>query len=128
MKRKLYAELALLLSAIENCRKSGNDEWALVHREKAEGLVKAYMPSGGGFDAGTHLDVSCSSADKLIFNTSFHHMTGEGFYDGWTSHDVIVTPSLAFGIEVRVSGRNRNDIKDFIHSAFHDALTLEVEQ
>lgn len=128
MKRKLYAELALLLNAIENCKKTGNDEWARRHREKAEALVKAHMPSGSGFDAGTHLDVSCSSADKLIFNTSFHHMTSEGFYDGWTSHDVTVKPSLAFGIEVRVGGRDRNDIKDYIHSTFHDALTQEVEQ
>jgi hypothetical protein len=53
-------------------------------------------------------------------------MTEGGMYDGWTEHTVVVTPSLAFGINIRITGRNRNDIKDYLHDVFHEALTKGV--
>ena len=50
-------------------------------------------------------------------------MTEHGYYDGWTEHDVIVTPSLRSpGFSLRITGRNRRDIKEYIADAFHDAL------
>ena len=48
-------------------------------------------------------------------------MSETGFYDGWTEHKVIVTPSFA-GIDLRITGRNRNDIKDHIHDCFSSIL------
>lgn len=123
---KLYAELALLVNAIEGCKRNGNEEWRRKHEARAHKLVKEYMPSGSGFDTGTQLDISCSTTNELIFTVGFHHMNPEGFYDGWTSHSVTVKPSLAFGIEIKVGGRDRNDIKDYIHEAFHSCLVREV--
>jgi hypothetical protein len=54
-------------------------------------------------------------------------MNDAGYYDGWTYHVVTVRPSLAFEIDLRVSGPNRNDIKSHIAETFHHALTLEFE-
>ena len=49
-------------------------------------------------------------------------MNENGFYDGWTDHTLTVRPSLVHGIELEISGRNRNDIKEYLHETFHSAL------
>jgi len=113
-----YKRIATLLSAMENCRKSGNKEWELKHEKSIHDIIKNEFPTGCGFDAGTRLDFDRSKPNKLVFATDFHHMNESGFYDGWSAHEVIVTPSLAFGFEVRVTGRDRNQIKDYIAEVF----------
>lgn len=122
MEQPLYQRLASLIQAIRNCDKSGNTEWAYRHSARIRELLENEMPSGSGFDGGTLLDFDASHADKLVFTTSFHHMNEVGYYDGWTEHTVTVTPSLLHGINLRISGRNRNDIKEYIHSEFHESL------
>lgn len=116
--------LANLLLAIKNCEQSGNETWQIRHGDTINAIVKEHMPSGGGFDAGTTLDES-STGERLIFNTSFHHMDEHGGYDGWTEHRVTVKASLAFGLSIIIGGRDRNGIKDFIYQAFDSALTTE---
>jgi hypothetical protein len=123
--RKLYERLASLVTARQNCIKSGNAEWRLKHTERALELVKEHMPSGVGFDCGTKLDLDKSTGERLVFETSFHHMDDNGYYDGWTDHVVRVLPAFG-GIDMTISGRNRNEIKDYIHEAFHCCLTIEV--
>ncbi len=116
--RELYAKLSRLLMAIEACEASNNTEWKANHTKAIRELVYEYMPNGSGFDSGTSLDISASNPEKLVFETNVHHMNEGGFYDGWTSHKVIVTPSLAFGFDVKVTGRDRNDIKNYIGEMF----------
>jgi hypothetical protein len=53
-------------------------------------------------------------------------MNDSGYYDGWTEHVVTVTPSFIGGFNIRVSGRNRNDIKGYIAESFHHILKMEV--
>jgi len=125
-KARVYEALANLLVAIKNCEKSGNDEWLVRHRENLDKIVKNYLPSGGGFDAGVTLDDE-SNENRLVLNANFHHMNDAGYYDGWTDHKVIVTPNLASRFDLRVTGRNRNDIKDYISETFSFWLDKEVE-
>jgi hypothetical protein len=54
-------------------------------------------------------------------------MNDGGFYDGWTDHSVIVTPSLVEGFNLRVTGRNRKDIKEYIAEQFCMALDQDIE-
>lgn len=126
MQTKLYAKLASLLVANHNCLSSGNIEWAERHACEIDRIVKKHFPSGSGFDSGTSFDFSASRADKLVFNTSFHHMNDAGYYDGWTEHSVTVRPSLAFGCTLKISGRDRNQIKDYIADCFSAALNEEI--
>jgi hypothetical protein len=79
----------------------------------------------GGFDNGTTLDMDASNPEKLVFQTSFHHMDENGCYSGWTSHRVVVVPSLAFGIRLHIGGEDRNDIKSYIFESFTEFLTGE---
>ncbi len=121
---KVYQKIASLLAAIENCKKQNNAEWQEKHESALAELVDN-MPSGSGFDNGTKLDES-SSAEKIIFNTSFHHMNDVGMYDGWSDHTVTVTGSMVHGFTTKVSGPNKRDIKDYIAECFESALSDEI--
>jgi hypothetical protein len=127
MARYLYSELASTVDAMHTCERKPEQygEWAGKHAEQISTLVREHMPSGSGFDSGTQMDCEQSHAEKLVFTTSFHHMDDNGYYCGWTDHTVTVTPSFS-GFNLRVSGRNRNDIKDYIHDAFSQALKTEL--
>lgn len=122
MTAPLYQTLAQLVAAAHRCAASGNTEWHANHVDKVRDLVREHLPSGSGFDAGTELDLSRSTGEKLVFTTSYHHMDEYGSYDGWTNHDVIVRASLQHGFTIRVTGRDRNDIKDHIAEMFTESL------
>ena len=123
---KLYKRIAALVIAIENCRKTANIEWEEKHIKKIEQLVKENMPHGSGFDNGTFFNHEKSKENKLVFDTSYHHMNENGYYDGWTDHEVIVTPDLAFNFALRITGKNRNEIKEYMADCFIQALEIEV--
>jgi hypothetical protein len=125
--KPLYQHLASLVVAVDNCRRTNNEEWRQRHIEAIDAAVREHMPSGSGIDSGTTFDHDASAEDKLVFRTAFHHMNDAGMYDGWTEHTVTVKPSLAFELELTISGRNRNDIKDYLHDTFHAALTAVLD-
>lgn len=124
--KKVYRELAQLVDAYHRCIETKNTVWEDNHRARIEAIVKNVMPSGSGFDSGTQLDFERSSGDKLVFNTAFHHMNENGFYDGWTEHTVTVKANMIHEITLTISGRNRNQIKDYIHECFDCALTQSI--
>lgn len=124
---KLYTAIARTIQQIDTCRERNNVEWLGKSQDRLQKLIRDHMPSGSGIDSGTTLDES-SKRDRLVFNTSFHHMNDGGYYDGWTEHQVIVTPSLSFGIDLRITGRDRNEIKEYLADVFHTALTAEIEE
>jgi hypothetical protein len=124
---KLYEKLASLVAARLNCIESGNVEWRDKHEDAIDQLVKNRLPSGSGFDNGTTIDLDASNGEKLVFVTSFHHMNDGGMYDGWTEHTVTAVPSFCGGFTLKISGRNRNDIKDYIGETFHHDLSAAVE-
>lgn len=128
---KVYQAIASKIEAMRNCNKSGNGEWFTRHHDAIDNIMREYMPRGSGFDCGTQFDV-CehvdNGRDELRFETEFHHMNETGMYDGWTSHKVIVRPSLSHGFTLRVTGRDRNGIKDCIADTFYNALRAELAE
>ncbi len=128
-KRTIAAELAAWVIAIDNCERNGNNEWAIKHADAIEEMVKNHLPRSSGFDSGTQFDIEENEkhrGSRLIFETAFHHMNDGGYYDGWTEHKVTVYPLFCGSLDVRVSGQNRNDIKDYIGETFHHILTSEA--
>jgi hypothetical protein len=125
-KMPLYKAIAMTLDAYNRCIETKNTEWEEKHYETLAKL-NSYLPSGSGIDNGTELDEEKSSSEKLVFHFGFHHMNEGGMYDGWTQHTLTVKPSLYFDIELKISGPNRNDIKEYLHETYHAALTEEVE-
>lgn len=97
-------------------------------RDAEENLVKLekFLPTGSGFDSGTRIDID-SKVNKVSMFTSFHHMDQSGGYDGWTEHRVIMTPSLIYCFNLKITGRDRNLIKDYIYEQFEYLLSREVK-
>lgn len=127
MEAKLYAHIARKMGAYVRCMESPDSGWTNLHMESIESLVAGYMPSGSGIDSGTSFDFARSTSDKLVFTFGYHHMNENGYYDGWTEHKCIVIPSLAFGIDIKITGRDRNGIKDYLYQTFEYALNTLVE-
>ena len=123
----LYREFANLIRAIAWCNESGNAEWHGKHNDDIKRLLY-FMPSGSGVDSGTELDLDNSTPEKLVFHADYHHMNECGMYDGWTEHTITVRPSLQFGITLSISGRNRNDVKDYLHGLYDSAIRQQVWQ
>jgi hypothetical protein len=53
-------------------------------------------------------------------------MNTHGYYEGWTEHKVIVTPSW-HGFNIRVTGKDKNQIKEYITETFHYVLNEEFK-
>jgi len=124
---KLYQSIARLWNAHQACVKAGNGVWADKHLERLQALVKEHMPSGSGIDMATTFGED-SKENKLIFRLSFHHMNESGMYDGWTDHSVVVTPSLVFDFDLKVTGRDRNDIKNYLGDTYAEALRQDIAE
>ena len=127
--QRLFEVLSIAIEARHNCetREPRNEEWFVRWTERIEQLCKEFMPCGSGIDNGTTIDLERSHADKLVFNTHYHHMNEGGYYDGWTDHTVTVTPSLSRAYHIRIGGRDRSQIKDHLHEEFEYALCTIVE-
>jgi hypothetical protein len=124
--KSALAHIAQALVARANCQKSGNGEWLNKWESALETMARDFLPHGSGFDSGTKIDLDRSNGRSwIIFTTAFHHMNEGGYYDGWTHHEVKVTPCLHSGFDVRVSGKDRNEIKDYIAETFSHALEAE---
>ena len=120
--------IARALQARQNCAERARvqdaplSDWFVRHTARAERIARECLPSGGGIDCGTTLDLQASTPERIVFNVAFHHMDAHGSYDGWTEHQIIVRPSLVYGIDLRVTGRNRNEIKDYLAETYQSAL------
>lgn len=118
------AQLAQLLQAMRNCEQSNNHEWEQKHAERIDQIVRDFLPSGSGVDNGTKLD-TVSDYRKLVLTFEFHHMNETGMC-GWTEHRAIVTPAFD-GIDIRITGRDRNGSKEYLYDIYHAALTTVIE-
>lgn len=135
---KVYEAIAQTLQALKNCQarvsdvnESNPEHWrdmVRMHQDRIESLAREYLPSGSGFDAGTAVDDVTSKRNRLVLRTSFHHMNDSVDYCGWSSHDVIVTPDLALRFDVRVTGRDVREMKDYIADTFRHALNSDVSE
>jgi hypothetical protein len=129
MEKKVYQVLAYSFVAWQNCVKSGNKEWEDKHEETIKGIIDS-LPHGSGIDGTTSFDFDESREEKLVINSSYHSMNDDGYYDGWTDIKLVITPSLAFGFNLKVTGsfpRRYSDTKDYLHETFSYALSEEVK-
>lgn len=136
MTTKMVTLLAQLIEAYSRCRglvsdrKEESNHWremSLRHLDSIGNLMKT-APSGSGIDNGTVLSIDRSSRNKLVFETAYHHMNEHGMYTGWTHHTVTVKADLMFGVKLHISGRNRNDVKAYLHECFEMWLLSEVSK
>lgn len=118
----LYKHLATTIDARINCERMNNQEWLIEHKFDIINFAKNFLPSGSGIDSGCQIDLDKSTGEKIVINTSYHHMNENGYYNGWTDHTIIVKSSLIHTLDITITGRNRNDIKDYLYDIFRQAL------
>lgn len=126
METTLYAALAHLVATVKHYEEVGNTERLAMHRETIDKLVYDHLPSGPGFNAGVKLLLDDSTEERLVFSADWHHMDEHGPYCGWSSHTVIVTPSLVYGFKLKVTGTDRRHIKAHILDTFEHALNRRI--
>lgn len=119
---KLYQKISSLMYQRE---KSGDYAWTSNEAEKIEDLIKNHFPHGSGFDGQTWLDIDKSKPEKLIFFTEFHHLTENGYYDGWSTMKALVRPSLRYGFGLKLTGIKRK--YRFDRDYFEDVINLFLE-
>jgi hypothetical protein len=117
------AKLSANFSSWKNCVKNNNKMWEDTWKDSIDKQLEL-LPHGSGLDAGVHFDWKTSTPDKLIFKFSFHHME-DGYYDGWTDHQLILTPAFHTEYNIKITGEDRNDIKDYLYELFDHIFTLD---
>lgn len=112
----------------KNCqwRKTVNEIFSSVCEDRIDKLEKM-LPSGSGIDSGCKINREKSGEDKVIIEFDFHHMDDNGYYDGWTHHEIIIKPKLWNNFDFRITGRNKRMIEDYLNDVFDYALREEIE-
>lgn len=121
----LCERLASAIGARQNCIAAHNLEWRDRHQSRIEALAQHELPRGSGVDSGCKVDLDRSTADRIVITTAFHHMDENGYYDGWTEHTITVKPSFIGRFSLKISGRDRNGIKEYLSDLFYHALSVE---
>ena len=124
--QKVYQVIASTLDAKKRCAEKGNTGRHERHSERIAEIMQS-APSGSGFNNGTKLLEDESNINKLVFETGFHHMNDDGYYTKWTDHKVVVRPQLVFGLNLEISGKDYNLIKEYIYDVFYSWLEEEVK-
>ena len=124
---KTYKRIAQLIAQNKNCAASNNIGWMQNSKNELLDIAKNQLPSGSGIDCGTKIDIDASNGEKIVLLCEFHHMNDSGYYDGWTSHKVIITPSLQFEFDIKITGRDRNRIKEYLIETYSHAMQAEIE-
>ncbi len=112
-----YRELAIAINWLSTV----NDAYRSMAEDKFNRLVEM-LPHGSGLDAGCKVLLEESSGDKIVIQADFHHINEHGYYDGWTEHKVIIRPCLMYGYTIRITGKDRNYIKDYLFNLFANII------
>ena len=98
-------------------------------RDKREAVLeiiqKECLPSGSGIDSGCRItvkDLATRGRESFEITFGFHFMDEYGYYDGWEDYRLVVRPSLLTLLDLKIVGKNRNDIKDYLYDTFDSAL------
>ncbi len=123
IKQTVIQAIDAALQARRNCERAGNAEWFQKWDDRLTWIEREILPSGSGINNGT--TINRDRKDGIVLETSFHHMNDDGCYDGWTDHAILVRPAFT-GIDITVSGKNRNAIKGYLAETFEHVLTSEI--
>jgi len=109
-----------LMGAIEGCLVQNRAEWQAKHEHTLRQFVRETAPCGQTWYS-TGLNIKKSSTTQLVFRGAFRHE------DRWTEHTITVKPNFGLGFTFKISGLNKNDVKDCLKEMFTNWLSSEVK-
>lgn len=122
----LYKAIAIALGARSRCLTNHNLTWTDTWTYRLIAF-RNQLPHGSGIDGGIHIEYDTTKPNQFQITFGFHHMNDHGFYTEWTEHVITVKPSFIYDFELKISGRDKNNIKDYLHDLFDSALREMVE-
>lgn len=125
---KLYQLIASEIARLHYCDAAQTNQPhhadnAANARERLQ-IMQDELPSGSGIDCGTKIDLDESTDRKIVLTLSYHHMNDGGMYDGWTDHKIVLTPGFCC-FAIKITGRDRNSIKEYLADTYMHALNAE---
>jgi len=124
MKTKLISRIYRTLQAENNCKIANNSEWQKNHSYHLDELEKL-LPSGSGIDSGCKIDRTFKNNQVKIF-CDFHNMDENGYYCGWSRFIVVCKPEFD-GIDIKITGKDKYFVKDYLYDLFDTVLNEEIE-
>lgn len=125
-KQKTVAEwTALCADAERNCAKAGNHEQGERWAAMLGRIERVHLPSGAGIDSGCTIERRRTGACTIVIAFGYHHMDEDGFYTEWTHHRATIRATFG-GIDVTVSGQDRNEVKEYLADTFREYLTRTI--
>ena len=113
---KLYQKIARVVS---------QKNWA--KRAKELSLLQELLPNGNGIrgQEGLAEILPESTKKRIVIYTTYWHPNDSYETSRWTAHQVIITPSFEREINIRITGKNKDNVKDYLHDIFREALMKE---
>ena len=88
-------------------------------------LVEAKLPRGSGFDVAPSLVWKRCKKERMLLEGHYHTMNDNGFYTGWISFYVSLSPSF-LGPNIVVRGKMSPSLRDYIEDTYREALEREM--
>ena len=108
---KLYQKIARVAS----------QKNAMLKRDEFVMLQKL-LPIGNGIEKECVILLK-STEKRIVIDTAYWHYETSR----WTDHQIVITPSFEGEINIRVTGKNVDNIKEYLHEVFREALMKEYE-
>ena len=99
--KPFYMQLARIIGAYYRSIESKNTLWEEKHEatiRKMEKELPAVQVS-----IAVQIDLERSTGERIVLKTAYHHMNENGMYDGWTEHRIIITPSLQYNYNLKIT-------------------------
>ena len=109
---KLYQKIARVVS-------QKNTSLNVIEKELA--LLQELLPIGNGIETGCVISLK-STKKRIVIDTINWH---PNYSDKLTKHQVVITPSFEGEINIRITGKNEDNIKEYLHDIFREALMKE---
>ena len=113
---KLYQKIARVAS----------QKYAMLKWEEFVMLQKL-LPIGNGIEKECVISLK-STKKRIVIDTAYWHPNDNYETGLWTDHQVVITPSFEGEINIRVTGKNVDNIKEYINEVFRKALMKEYEE
>lgn len=127
MKTTLISRIYRTLQAEDNCKKTNNTKWQIIHSYYLDELEKTYLPHGSGIDSGCTIDREFKE-NKITITVPFHLMDENGSYCGWQGFIIFCKPGFD-GPELKIvsNAKDKFAIKEYLYDLFYSCLNEEIE-
>lgn len=99
---------------------------AMLKREELV-MLQELLPIGNGINYGCVISLKKSTEKRIVIYTAYWHPNDSYETSRWTHHQIVITPSFEREINIRVTGKNVDNIKEYLQEVFREALMKEYE-